>query len=253
MHFGESDPIATLEHAGQLRAAQGAQVEIRVYPAATASTGTRFRLSISLARPWHSAARWNSCQPIWVRSVHDGRVSIKMTKLGVLPRYGFDHQGGVLMTSIHQHDDTVEPTLNAAVFHQIRADIVACRLAPNERLRIETLRARYGFGGSPIREALMRLEAEGLVTLEQNKGFRVSSGSRAQLHDLTATRGRDRRAGAALVDRKGRRCVGGRLAGGIPPAVAPEEDRTGRRHECDLVQRAPDAHSALVAACGSPC
>lgn len=33
MHFGESDPIATLEHAGQLRAAQGAQVEVQVYPA----------------------------------------------------------------------------------------------------------------------------------------------------------------------------------------------------------------------------
>ena len=33
MHFGESDPIATLEHAGALRAAQGALVEIEVYPA----------------------------------------------------------------------------------------------------------------------------------------------------------------------------------------------------------------------------
>jgi carboxymethylenebutenolidase len=33
MHFGENDPIATLEHAGQLRAAQGANVEIQVYPA----------------------------------------------------------------------------------------------------------------------------------------------------------------------------------------------------------------------------
>ncbi len=33
MHFGESDPIATLEHAGQLRAAHGAQVEIQVYAA----------------------------------------------------------------------------------------------------------------------------------------------------------------------------------------------------------------------------
>jgi carboxymethylenebutenolidase len=33
MHFGESDPIATLEHAGRLRAAQGARVEIQVYPA----------------------------------------------------------------------------------------------------------------------------------------------------------------------------------------------------------------------------
>ncbi len=33
MHFGERDPIAPLEHAGALRAAQGAQVEIQVYPA----------------------------------------------------------------------------------------------------------------------------------------------------------------------------------------------------------------------------
>ena len=33
MHFGEHDPVATLEHAGQLRAAHGAQVEIQVYPA----------------------------------------------------------------------------------------------------------------------------------------------------------------------------------------------------------------------------
>lgn len=33
MHFGESDPIATLADAGALRAAQGAQVEIQVYPA----------------------------------------------------------------------------------------------------------------------------------------------------------------------------------------------------------------------------
>jgi carboxymethylenebutenolidase len=33
MHFGDKDHIATLEHAGALRAAQGAQVEIQVYPA----------------------------------------------------------------------------------------------------------------------------------------------------------------------------------------------------------------------------
>jgi carboxymethylenebutenolidase len=33
MHFGEHDPIATLAHAGALRAAQGSQVEIQVYPA----------------------------------------------------------------------------------------------------------------------------------------------------------------------------------------------------------------------------
>ena len=65
-------------------------------------------------------------------------------------------------------------TLNASALTLLRSDIIACRLMPNERLRVETLRERYGMGTSPIREALMRLEAEGLVELEQNKGFRVS-------------------------------------------------------------------------------
>lgn len=92
------------------------------------------------------------------------------------------------MTLVQQHDDAVEPTINATVYRQIRADIVACRLVPNERLRVEALRGRYGVGGSPIREALMRLEAEGLVILAQNKGFRVSPVSREQLLDLTRTR-----------------------------------------------------------------
>ncbi len=79
-------------------------------------------------------------------------------------------------------------TLNASALTQLRSDIIACRLMPNERLRVESLRARYGMGTSPIREALMRLEAEGLVELEQNKGFRVSEVSRENLYDLMHTR-----------------------------------------------------------------
>ena len=56
----------------------------------------------------------------------------------------------------------VEQTLNASAFSRLRADILSCQLLPNERLRMENLRERYGMGASPIREALMRLEAEGL-------------------------------------------------------------------------------------------
>lgn len=79
-------------------------------------------------------------------------------------------------------------TLHARVLGQIRADIVNCQLMPNERLTLETLRGRYNVGWSPIREALMRLEAEGLVRLEQNKGFRVAPVSRESLLDLMQSR-----------------------------------------------------------------
>ena len=79
-------------------------------------------------------------------------------------------------------------TLNSAALAKLRSDILNCRLMPNERLRVEALRERYGVSTSPIREALMRLEAEGLVVLEQNKGFRVSDVSSGNLTDLMTTR-----------------------------------------------------------------
>ncbi len=91
------------------------------------------------------------------------------------------------MPSLLAESDATQ-TLNASALTQLRSDIIACRLMPNERLRVEALRERYGMGTSPIREALMRLEAEGLVELEQNKGFRVSEVSRENLLDLMHTR-----------------------------------------------------------------
>jgi DNA-binding GntR family transcriptional regulator len=49
---------------------------------------------------------------------------------------------------------------------------------------MDELRKTYNVGLSPLREALMRLEAEDLVALEQNKGFRVSPVSREHLLDV---------------------------------------------------------------------
>ena len=87
-----------------------------------------------------------------------------------------------------QQTENEAQTLHARVLTQMRADILDCRLMPNERLRLEAFRERYQVGWSPIREALMRLEAEGLVRLEQNKGFRVAGVSRESLLDLMQSR-----------------------------------------------------------------
>ena len=89
----------------------------------------------------------------------------------------------------HSRRDISEPqTLGGIALDRLRTDILLCRLRPNTRLRMEDLRKRYGMSISPLREALMRLEAEGLVELEQNKGFRVSDVSRENLFDLMRTR-----------------------------------------------------------------
>ena len=151
------------------------------------------------------------------------------------------------------HDDkATEPTLNALVFRQIRADIVACHLAPNERLRVETLRERYGVGGSPIREALMRLEAEGLVTLEQNKGFRVSSVSREQLDDLTATRIEIESIALRWSMEKGGVEWEANLLAAFHRLSRLKKIEHGSGTNAAWFKEHKSFHSALVAACGSP-
>jgi len=145
-------------------------------------------------------------------------------------------------------------TLNASALSQLRSDIITCRLMPNERLRVEALRERYGMGTSPIREALMRLEAEGLVELEQNKGFRVSEVSQANLLDLMSTR----------IEIETIALVWSLEKGGVEweANLLSAFHRLSRQSKIDPAN--PDAiseawsrehadfHAALVAACGSP-
>lgn len=77
-----------------------------------------------------------------------------------------------------------EGSATAQTYDMLREDIVTCRLKPDERVRLEEFRERYSVGASSLREALMRLEAEGLVLLEPNKGFRVLPISREHLLDV---------------------------------------------------------------------
>ncbi|MBI3436065.1 MAG: FCD domain-containing protein [Proteobacteria bacterium] len=158
------------------------------------------------------------------------------------------------MTSVEQHEHPIEPTINATVLRQIRADIVACRLTPNARLRVEALRLRYGVGGSPIREALMRLEAEGLVTLEAHKGFRVSPVSHDNLVDLTKTRGEIEAIALRWSIANGGVEWEADLLGAFHRLT---HQRKTKRSAGDTVDPAwfrehRNFHAALVAACGSP-
>jgi DNA-binding GntR family transcriptional regulator len=79
-------------------------------------------------------------------------------------------------------------TLASSVYDRLRDDILRGVLPPDEKLRTEALRDRYGVGNSPLREALNRLSADGLVTREDQKGFRVAAASRADLEELVKTR-----------------------------------------------------------------
>jgi DNA-binding GntR family transcriptional regulator len=79
-------------------------------------------------------------------------------------------------------------TLSAEVYRSLRAAILAGEYAPGERLLPADLIERHGAKPGVMREALARLAAEGLVTLEPNRGFRVIDVSRRSIEDLLELR-----------------------------------------------------------------
>lgn len=79
-------------------------------------------------------------------------------------------------------------TLTDKAYIQLRHDIIHGHYAPNTKLRVEHLRKHYEVGATPIREALSRLTADGFVTLEEQRGFRVAGISQEDLEDLTNMR-----------------------------------------------------------------
>ena len=80
------------------------------------------------------------------------------------------------------------PTLADAAARRLRRDIVGGDLAPSARLRLRDLVVQYGLGATPLREALNRLVAEGLVVLEGQRGFSVPPITRAHMLDITRSR-----------------------------------------------------------------
>lgn len=79
-------------------------------------------------------------------------------------------------------------TLVSDAYHVLRRDILTSVLKPDQKLGIDGLRNRYSIGSGPLREALSRLVAEGLVLQKERRGFYVPAVSRDDLHRLTESR-----------------------------------------------------------------
>ncbi|MET0202611.1 MAG: GntR family transcriptional regulator [Gaiellaceae bacterium] len=66
--------------------------------------------------------------------------------------------------------------------------VISGELAPGTVLRQETLSERFGVSRTPIREALRRLAATGLVSFEPNRGVRVRAIPREELREAFLVR-----------------------------------------------------------------
>jgi DNA-binding GntR family transcriptional regulator len=79
---------------------------------------------------------------------------------------------------------TPSPTSSLRVSEELREAILSGEFEPGERLRTVSLAKRFGSSRTPVREALVQLEGEGLVDIEPRRGALVRSFASADLIDL---------------------------------------------------------------------
>jgi DNA-binding GntR family transcriptional regulator len=113
--------------------------------------------------------------------------------------------------------DRTRTATSELIAERLREDIRFGRLAPGHRLVEAELTRRLEVSRGPVREALARLQSEGLVTIEPNRGASVRRMGRQELEDLFWLRARLSGDAAALAAK--------RVAAGEGAAAMREEMR----------------------------
>ena len=78
--------------------------------------------------------------------------------------------------------------LRDVVFNTLRMSIVTGGLKPGERLMVIHLADELGVSRTPIREAIRKLELEGLVTMIPRRGAEVAQITEKNLRDVLEVR-----------------------------------------------------------------
>jgi DNA-binding GntR family transcriptional regulator len=132
-------------------------------------------------------------------------------------------------------------TLSDRVFEIVREEIVSGKLGSDGAIRQDALAAKLGVSKIPLREALARLEQEGLLTNHANRGYFVQPMSNEQAEEIfelrlfieppAAARGAERASDEERATAKG---------------AFERLDRAARRNLPEVAMRNRDFHTALV-------
>ena len=150
-----------------------------------------------------------------------------------------------------QEDDTVIAMLAAA----LRRDISFGTLLPDQKLKLQSLRARYGGSNHSMRETLRLLTAEGLVEATSQRGFRVASATEDDVRDILMVRTEIEKLALGLAIDTGDVAWEGRVIAAHHALRKAEDDIAQNADDLTAMQwdEACRAFSyALIDACGSP-
>lgn len=157
----------------------------------------------------------------------------------------------MLFNRAQKEDETVVAMLASA----LRRDISFGALLPDEKLKIEALRQRYGGSNHSMRETLRLLSAEGLVEATAQRGFRVTSATEDDLNDIHLVRAEVERIGLARAMEAGDTGWEGRVIA-AHHGLRRAEDRVAQMPDDMTALQWDEAcrefSAALISGCGSP-
>jgi DNA-binding GntR family transcriptional regulator len=134
----------------------------------------------------------------------------------------------------------------AIVADRIRSAIMRGTFPPGTQLGEVELAARLGVSRGPLREAMQRLVAEGLLRSERNRGLFVRDLDAADVRDVYIARTAVERAAGLLLLAGDRAAAAGRLTVALAAMEAVAADPVA------LADADHHFHAELVAASGSP-
>ena len=86
--------------------------------------------------------------------------------------------------AVHSRIEKKEIPVRKRVYENLKTAIFSGQLGPKERLTEEHLAETLGVSRTPVREALSKLEAEGLIHPLETRGFIVSGDSKEEVEEL---------------------------------------------------------------------
>jgi DNA-binding GntR family transcriptional regulator len=139
-------------------------------------------------------------------------------------------------------------SLKSRIADEVRARILEGKLELGERLSDKALAEELNASRTPVREALLQLQAEGLVTMKPQSGTFVFEASAAEIEDLCHLRGiYEAGALAIAAERDADGAVKALNAIVARAALALQEGDFGQCERLDT-----EFHETLVARSGSP-
>lgn len=86
--------------------------------------------------------------------------------------------------AVHSRIEKKDIPVRKRVYENLKTAIFSGQLGPKERLTEEHLAETLGVSRTPVREALYKLEAEGLIRPLETRGFIVSGDSKEEVEEL---------------------------------------------------------------------